>query len=140
MAIVLRYVDMHVETGSISECFLTYVEVVSLDALGLSTYILDTLKHFGLDPTCIVSQGYDGASVMSGKCSGVQQRIKEVAPQALYVHCYAHCLNLALVDTTRSIADASDFFALMETLYVFMSSSKSHDVYLQKQNELHPSF
>ena len=130
MAIVLRYVD--IETGSILERFLTYVEVVSLDALGLSMYILDTLKHFGLDPACIVSQGYDGASVMSGKCSGVQQCIKEVAPQALYVHCYAHCLNLALVDTTRSIADASDFFALMETLYVFMSSSKSHviDIYL----------
>ena len=127
MAIVLRYVD--IETGSILERFLTYVEVVSLDAQGLSTYILDTLKHFGLDSTCIVSQGYDGASVMSGKCSGVQQRIKEVAPQALYVHCYAHCLNLALVDTTRSIADASEFFALMETLYVFMSSSKSHDIY-----------
>lgn len=102
-------------------------------------YLLDTLKHFGLDPTCIVSQGYDGASVMSGRCSGVQQRIKDVAPQALYVHCYAHCLNLALVDTTRSITEASDFFALMETLYVFMSSSKAHDVYLQKQNELHPS-
>ena len=105
----------------------------------LSAYILDTLKCVGLDPTCIVSQGYDGASVMSGRCSGVQQLIKEVAPQALYVHCYAHCLNLALVDTTRSITEASDFFALMETLYVFMSSSKAHDVYLQKQSELHPS-
>ena len=136
MAIVLRYVD--VESSTIFERFLTYVEVVSLDAQGLSTYILDTLKHFGLDSTCIVSQGYDGASVMSGKCSGVQQRIKEVAPQAIYVHCYAHCLNLALVDTTRSITEASDFFALMQTLYVFMSSSKAHDVYLQKQTELHP--
>ena len=137
MAIVLRFVD--VKTGTIFERFLTYVEVVSLDVQGLSTYILDTLQHFGLDPTSIISQGYDGASVMSGKCSGVQQRIKEVAPQALYVHCYAHCLNVALVDTTRSITEASDFFALMETLYVFMSSSKAHDVYLQKQNELHPS-
>ena len=74
MAIVLRFVD--VETGTIFEHFLTYVEVVSLDAQGLSTYILDTRRHFGLDPTCIVSQGYDGASVMSGKCSGVQQRIR----------------------------------------------------------------
>ena len=137
MAIVLRYVD--VESSTIFERFLTYVEVVSLDSQGLSTYILDTLKHFGLDSTCIVSQGYDGASVMSGKCSGVQQRIKEVAPQAIYVHCYAHCLNLALEDTTRSITEASDFFALMQTLYVFMSSSKAHDVYLQKQAELHPS-
>ena len=98
---------------------------MSLDAQGLSTYIIDTLQHFGLDPTYIVPQGYDGASVVSGKCSGVQQRIKEVAPQALYVHCYAHCLNLALVDTTRNIIEASDFFALMETLYVFMSSCKA---------------
>ena len=105
---------------------------MSLDAQGLSTYILDTLKHFGLDSTCIVSQGYDGASVIKrdGKCPRVQQRIKEVAPQALYVHCYAHCLKLALVDTTRSITEASDFFALMQTLYVFMSSSKAHDVYV----------
>lgn len=137
LAIVLRYVD--VDTGSILEHFLTYVEAVSLDAEGLSTYILNTLTQHGLDPTCIVSQGYDGASVMSGRCSGVQQRIKEIAPQAVYVHCYAHCLNLALVDTTRSITEASDFFALMEVLYVFMSTSKAHEIYLQKQSELHPS-
>lgn len=85
MAIVLRCVD--VKTGTIFERFLAHVEVVSLDAQGLSTHILDTLKHFGLDPTCIVSQGYDGASVMSGECSGVQQRITEIATQALYIHC-----------------------------------------------------
>ena len=37
----------------------------------------------------IVTQGYDGPSVMSGRCSGVQQQVKQVAPQAVYVHCYA---------------------------------------------------
>ena len=89
---MLRYVD--VETGATFECFLTYVEVVSYDAQGLSMYILHTLKHPGLDITYIVFQGYDSASAMSGKCSGVQQCIKEVALQALHVH----CLNLALVD------------------------------------------
>ena len=78
-------------------------------------------------------------AVMSGRCSGVQQRIQEVAPQAMYIHCYAHCLNLALVDTTRKTAEASEFFALMQTLYVSMSSSKAHGVYLPEQTELHPS-
>ena len=63
---------------------------------------------------------------MSGKCSGVQKRIKEIAPEATYVHCYAHCLNLALVDSTKHMSDAKDFFALMETLYVFVSSAKVH--------------
>ena len=97
LAIVLRYVD--IETATVCEQFLTYVEATKLDADSLSTYIITTLNQHGLDPKCIVSQGYDGASVMSGRCSGVQKRIREIAPQAIYVHCYAHCLNLALVDT-----------------------------------------
>lgn len=127
-----------IQLCTVFERFLTYVEATSLDADSLSTYILDTLKQHGLDSKCIVSQGYDGASVMSGQCRGVQQRIKESAPQATYVHCYAHCLNLVLVDSTRNVSDASEFFTLMETLYVFMSTSRVHPIYLQQQSELHP--
>ena len=44
-----------------------------------------------------ISQCYDGASVMSGSCTGVQQWIKELAPCAIYTHCCAHILNLVLV-------------------------------------------
>ena len=47
---------------------------------------------------------------MSSCCRGVQQCIKEIAPHAVYVHCYAHCLNVVLVDCTKSVSDASDFF------------------------------
>ena len=86
----------------------------------------------------MVSQGYDGASVMSGRCSGVQKKIKEVAPQAIYIHCYAHTLNLVLVDAVKSIQCASEFFALLEMLYVFLSSSKANAIYLEKQSKLYP--
>ena len=92
----------------------------------------------GLDPACIVSQGYDGASVMSGRCSGVQQRLKEVSPCAVYIHCYAHKLNLALVDCVKSNQFACDFFCLLEALYVFISTSKVHTVFVVKQKELYP--
>ena len=136
LSIVLRYVDL--ESATIHERFLTYIEAKRMDAEALATYILDTIRQHGLDPSKIVSQGYDGASVMSGRCTGVQQRVKQVAPQALYVHCYAHCLNLVLVDTTKTIPQASEFFALMETLYVFISTSKAHTVYIQQQKSLHP--
>lgn len=70
LAIVCRYVDIN--TATIHERFLTYVPAPSLTAESLSQYILDTLRKYQLDPKCIVSQGYDGASVMSGCCSGVQ--------------------------------------------------------------------
>ena len=88
MAIVLRYVD--VKEATVHERFLTYVQVSNLDAKSLSEYILTTLQNHHLDLHSLVSQGYDGASVMSGRCSGVQQRIMEVAPQAIYIHCFAH--------------------------------------------------
>ena len=85
----------------------------------------------------IVSQGYDGASAMSGCCSGVQQRIRELVPQAIYVHCHAHCLNLVLVDCVKNNFHTFKFFSLVQFLYVFMSSSKAHVIYLEMQNQLH---
>ena len=137
LAVVIRYVDE--ETAAQYEHFITYVQATSFNAHSWSTYILDTLKSNGLDPAAIISQAYDGASVMSEKCSGMQKHIKEVSPEATYVHCYAHCLNLALIDSTKHVSDAADFFALMETLYVFISSAKVHAVYIHQQSLLHPN-
>ena len=75
---------------------------------------------------------------MSGHCSGVQQRIRAVAPQAIYVHCYAHCLNLVLVNATKKVSDSADFFAIIESLYVFLSSAKAHVIYCQQQTTMYP--
>ena len=41
----------------------------------------------------LVRQCYDGACVMSGHLTGLQARVKEVAPNALFTHCLAHRLN-----------------------------------------------
>lgn len=73
---------------------------------------------------------------MSGSLTGVRTRILEDNPKAVYIHCHAHQLNLVLVDCCRSLSYASDFFALLESLYVFMSSSVPHSVLLRKQKEL----
>jgi hypothetical protein len=69
LANVLLYVD--IEAAQLFEHFFTYVEATSLDARSLSMFILNALRKNELDPECIVSQGYDGASVMSGHCAGV---------------------------------------------------------------------
>ncbi len=56
----------------------------------------------------------------------------------MYIHCHAHCLNLVIVDCVKSNTHASDFFTIDQMLYVFMSTSKAHVVYLEMQNQLHP--
>ena len=86
----------------------------------------------------MVSHGYDGASVMSSCCAGVQTRVREFAPYAVYIHCYAHILNLILVDSVKSVPAVSEFFALLEALYVFVSSSKTSCFVLEKQQQIHP--
>ena len=89
-----------------------------------------------VDPSKIVSRDYDAASVMNGNVSGVQQRIREHAPMAVYIHCYAHCLSLVLVDSTMLVPE---FFTLLALLYVFLSASKTHTIYTNQQTILQPT-
>ena len=130
MAIVQRYVD--IKEATVHERFLTYVEVSDLDAKSLSEYIITALRSHHLDLHSLVSQGYDGVSVMSGRCSGVQQRIMEVAPQAIYIiHCFAHVLNLVLVDCAKNVGCTSEFFALLESLCISFFNKSPCDICVQ---------
>ena len=120
----VQYIDVNIL--AVMEHFLTFFPARNLDAESLTKYILDTLALYSLDPKMIVSQGYDGASVMSGRCSRVQQKIQEIAPCATSIHCHAHVLNLVLVDCVKNNSHASEFFSLVQALYVMISTSKGH--------------
>ena len=67
ISICVSYVNAN---SVINESFLTYVEISSLSAGSLPHHILTTLKENALNPINMVSQAYDGASVMSGRCRG----------------------------------------------------------------------
>ncbi|XP_011409319.1 PREDICTED: uncharacterized protein LOC105316201, partial [Amphimedon queenslandica] len=108
------------------------------DATSLTGYIKELVTGFDFDFLKMVSQGYDGANVMSGHCSGVQTQVRQFAPYATYIHCHAHALNLVLVKSVKSVPIAAEFFALLEALYVFFSPTKAHDVFMEKQSQLHP--
>uniref|UniRef100_A0A1X7V0P6 TTF-type domain-containing protein n=1 Tax=Amphimedon queenslandica TaxID=400682 RepID=A0A1X7V0P6_AMPQE len=132
LTLVLRYVL----EGVVYERFVSYTYCEELNAAALTSYIYKALDSVHLDIQECVSQCYDGASVMSGAYSGVKARIQQDNPRAIYIHCHAHQLNLALVDSCRSLSHASDFFSLIESLYVFISSSVPHSLFLTKQKEL----
>ena len=136
MSLVVRYYY----NGAIHESFLCFQAAETLNAEGLSQMIVRCLERHGLDyRSNLVGQGYDGASVMSGKHSGVAARIQSNARFAFYVHCNAHCLNLVLVDTTKAVPEVVDFFALLQQLYNFISGSYVHLKWLDVQRELYPS-
>ena len=76
---------------------------------------------------------------MSGKNSGVAARIQEDCKQAVYVHRYAHKLNLVLVDVANSVTEAGYFFSLLQKLYVFISGSYVRNKWKIVQKEMYPT-
>lgn len=65
----------------------------------------------------IVAQSYDGSSVMSGCLGGIQAKIKDLYPCALYTHFMVHRLNL-VVDMCKGI---KVIFILLHLLHLILS-------------------
>lgn len=80
-----------------------------------------------LDCNYLYGQGYDGASNMSGQFKGVQTLVRCKYPKALYVHCAAHSLNLA-VSTASGIKPIRNCLGLIEKAYTFFNTSKRNSV------------
>ena len=87
--------------GTVKEVFVDFVEVERITGQVLAQTILQWLSTHGLSPTDIRGQYYDGASNMSGLVSGCKSIVQQEAPLALYFHCAAHCLNLAVVSACK---------------------------------------
>ena len=98
MCIAIRWVD---SSYQIHETALGLVQLPDTKALTLFTIIKDVLVRCSLPIASCIGQAYDGASCMSGVRNGVQALIKKEADHCLYVHCFAHSLNLAIQDVTK---------------------------------------
>ncbi|KAL4154479.1 hypothetical protein QTP88_000342 [Uroleucon formosanum] len=92
MSLCVRYI----EDCSIREDFLTFIPIYDAPGKGLARTIMIEIDKLGLKKENLVGQGYDGASSMSTIFNGVQKNICDITPHALYVHCAAHSLNLAI--------------------------------------------
>ena len=98
----------------------------------------DVLSGMEVDAAShLVAQCYDGASVMAGHLNGLQALMRqEVCPMGIYVHCWAHRLNLVVVSSIQGIHKASSFFSNMATLHSFLSASVPHNHFVKTQKDL----
>ena len=91
-------------------------------ASAIAQYVLEILQKFN-SVEKLVAQTYDGASVMSFELNGVQAKIKEDVPKAMFLHCYAHKLNLVLLHSAKCMLECKAFFKTLEGLSAFFSKS-----------------
>ena len=116
---------------NISEHLLACQRAMSTTAEDLFGVIFSTLQSKNVSFEKLIAQSYDGASNMSGCYGGLQALIKDqIDPNILYIHCYAHTLNLVLADSAAIAVEVVTLFGNLETLYVLFSRShKVHNVF-----------
>lgn len=135
LAILIRYVDA--EETKINERAIGLHHLKDCSAESIANAITSMLSDQGLDIKHCVGQCYDGANVMRGWVSGVQARIKDLAPHATYFHCHAHRLNLVLVHVLGNDEEVKDFFSTVQTLYHFISNSATrHELFVEIQQRM----
>lgn len=81
------------------ETFVSLKRMISVNANSIFQALDEVLTNqLGLQWNKVLSVCFDDALTMAGSLGGVQAKCKEKNSNILYVHCYAHCLNLSLID------------------------------------------
>lgn len=129
MSLIFRYVI----DQNIIERFIGFFDV-SKDktAPGLAAVINAEIIKWEIGNK-IVSQTYDGASVMAGGKNRVQNLIRQIYPNALFIHCYAHQLNLVLLHGAKTIQSVKLFICNLTMFHTFFSRSSKRSSLLREQ-------
>ena len=123
MSLILRCVDISTSPIKIIEHFVEFVKVDDTTGKGLFDEIINVINIIELDFNDIRGHGYDNGSNMKGKNQGVQKRLLDINPRAVYTPCGCHSLNLVLCDMANSCPKAISFFGVIQCIYTSFSSS-----------------
>ena len=117
LSICIRYYFDEV----INEVFFNFIKAERLDSESVKAKLLEVLFSYGMDTKLVVvAQCYDGASVMSGIFKGLQQLMRQdPCPRAIYIHCWAHRLNLVVLSCIQVVQKPLNFLTLSAMSTIF---------------------
>ena len=82
-------------------------------------------------------QCYDGASNMNGQYTGVAARVRELAPNGIYIHCHCHLLSLSLQNSCSKLTCIRNVLGTVNSIYNFIEASpKRHAIFVENQKLL----
>ena len=102
VSICIRYCKSSLESNKF---YLGFFETRRTDSNTIFCLVKDALSKLGLELNiyCLLGQRYDGGSNMAWKKNGLQQKMIQENPKALYFHCAGHQLNLVCKDACTEV-------------------------------------
>ena len=93
------------------------------------------MKKHGMDSdylqVYLICFASDGASVMTGRASGIVTKLKELFPNVVFWHCSNHKLELAVNDCVKAVGGINNIKIFMDKLYSLYSASPKNKMELQ---------
>lgn len=135
-SLVLRFVN---DQGMVEERLVALKIASDSTGKGMFNLFCDICETYGLDwKNQLCAQSYDGAAVMQGQYSGLRTLVQEHNPRVVYIWCFAHTLNLTIVDTCDSCTETRNFFGYLQSLNEFMAARKRTALFMKHQKTLYP--
>ena len=132
LVVCIRWVD---ENLNANDEFIGLKDMPCTDAKSIVFELKDVLLRMHLNLKQCRGQCYDGCSTMSGSKNGVAKMIKNTERRALYTHCYAHSLNLAVGDTMNACPILKDTIDTTYELTKLVKMSPKRDAKLKSLQE-----
>ena len=116
----VRYVDKQ------GQAWTKFVDIVPLESAtpdGVCNAVTISLETIDIDQETLkkklVGCNFDGASVMTGKKSGVVVQIQKVPQTVVILHCVAHNLELAVLDAVKTVPYLENFHETIRQVFKF---------------------
>lgn len=136
-SLVLRFIN---DQGLVEERLVALKIATDSTGKGMFNLFSDICEEYGLDwKKQLCAQSYDGAAVMQGQYTGLRTLIQEHNPRAVYIWCFAHTLNLTIVDTCDSCTETRNFFGYIQSLKEFMAARKRTALFMEHQKTFYPN-
>ncbi|XP_022899250.1 zinc finger MYM-type protein 1-like [Olea europaea var. sylvestris] len=120
MTVFLRFDD---KSGKVEERLLGISHVIDTCAQSLKDAIDAMFSTYGLSISSLRGQCYDGSSNMLGEFNSLKALILRENSYAIYIHCFAHQLQLAVVTVARTDHMLGDFFNMLAIIVNLVGAS-----------------
>lgn len=114
----VRYVK---DNGDISTYMIKCQPVKSSNAAGVLEAIDEAVNTMGIREDTwkkkVVCANFDGAAVMMGAKTDVAGRLKQKIPHIITIHCVAHKLELAVLDSVKGCEYLVKFEDILKTIF-----------------------
>ena len=107
------------ESSVTEEHFIEILPLKKANAESFYSALVEYCREKNIQLGGLIGMGFHGAATFSGDKTGVQRRLNELSPHAIFVNCCCHVLQLASVQAANATPGIKHIYTTLMILWKF---------------------